>query len=287
MKPLASGPMTPGAMTPGRVVALLVGVPVALCLIGWTGFSFVGLVGRGSYPVSYSVPVQREKVIANISGGNVTLRQVPGIHTSELAGTVEYSLFRPVLTGNVTSAADDLQLTCSVPVGWCGMNPTLTVPDGVAVSLNTAGGDLGVADFTGDLTVSAGGGNLNASNLAGTLDVATGGGDLNATGLAGNVTITAAGGNVILGDVAAPDVNIQSGGGDVTLTFSQVPHDLSINADGGNVEVIVPQGSTHYDLSYSTDGGNYSNNGLPTSGSATDMITVDSGGGDITLSEGS
>ena len=37
----APGPSGPLRMTPGRWVALAVGVPVALALIGWTGFSLI------------------------------------------------------------------------------------------------------------------------------------------------------------------------------------------------------------------------------------------------------
>ena len=46
----------PLPMTPGRWLTLMIGVPVALALIGWTGFSLVTDVGQASYPVTGPSP---------------------------------------------------------------------------------------------------------------------------------------------------------------------------------------------------------------------------------------
>jgi predicted secreted hydrolase len=40
-------------MTWARRLTLAIGVPLAITLIGWTGFSVVALAGQGSYQVSY------------------------------------------------------------------------------------------------------------------------------------------------------------------------------------------------------------------------------------------
>ena len=39
-------------MTPGRWVALAIGVPIALALIGWSAFSLVAAIGQASFPVN-------------------------------------------------------------------------------------------------------------------------------------------------------------------------------------------------------------------------------------------
>ena len=62
-----SGPAGPLRMTPGRWAALAVAVPVALALIGLTGFSLVSSVARGSYPFSYTVPVQDGRVALSVN----------------------------------------------------------------------------------------------------------------------------------------------------------------------------------------------------------------------------
>ena len=46
-------------MTPGRWVALAIGVPFALALIGWSAFSLVAGIGQASFPVNASIPLQR------------------------------------------------------------------------------------------------------------------------------------------------------------------------------------------------------------------------------------
>ena len=68
--PATRPPNTPAPlrMTPGRWVALAIGVPVALALIGWTGFSFVANLGRASFPVNVTIPVQDGQLVASLDG---------------------------------------------------------------------------------------------------------------------------------------------------------------------------------------------------------------------------
>src|SRR5271155_3506555 len=91
-------------MTPGRWLALAVGVPVALALIGWTGFSLVSSLARGSYPFSYQVPVQDGQVAVNVNAGAVTLREASGGGAARLTGTVQYGLVRPGISEFTTPA---------------------------------------------------------------------------------------------------------------------------------------------------------------------------------------
>jgi hypothetical protein len=46
-------------MTPGRWVALAIGVPTALVLIGWSAFSLVAGIGRASFPVNTCIRTRR------------------------------------------------------------------------------------------------------------------------------------------------------------------------------------------------------------------------------------
>ena len=321
----APGPSAPLRMTPGRWVALAFGVPVALALIGWTGFSLVSAVARGSYPFSYPVPVDDGQVTANVNVGNVTVRQASG-SSAELTGVVQYGLFRPGISESTTAGAVSVVVNCDGAVNSnCGANATLDVPAKVGVTVSSAGGDIGISGFSSGMTLSTEGGNLTASNLGGTLRLDTGGGNLTGTGLTGTIDITTEGGNIdasnldgsgtmrldtgggnltgtaLTGDlqlateggnvdaaaVASQQVLIQSGGGDVTLTFTQPPRDLQITADGGNVTVVLPPGDTRYDISTpDTQGGNVSYPSTLASSTSHDTITVDSGGGDITISQG-
>jgi putative adhesin len=319
--PRPSGPLR---MTPGRWVALAFGVPAALALIGWTGFSLITTVARGSYPFSYTVPVASGQVSMTISAANVNLREIPG-NTARLTGIVQYGLIRPGISESTTSTGANIGLNCDGINTDCGMNATLDVPARTAVALSSNGGDITAAGFSSGMTLWADGGNVNATDLAGNLQldtgggdlgasgltgalsvgteggnvnasdwtgtgttrVDTGGGDMSANGLTGNLQLMAEGGNVDVAGMNSKDVNIDSGGGDVTLALTQVPQNLAITAEGGNVTVILPPGNNTYNLSLpNTAGGNVSYPSSLVNGKSLDKITIDSGGGDITVSQG-
>ncbi len=324
--PPVGAPVPSGAlrMTPGRWAALAVAVPVALALIGWTGYNLVGSFARGSYPFSYAVPVQHGQVAVTISAGSVTLRQGPG-DTARLTGIVQYGLFRPGIGEETTPNGVNVGVNCDgINDGNCGMSATLAVPARTAVMLGSNGGDIAASGFSSNVTLSAEGGNVTANDLSGALSLDTGGGDLTGSGLSGsNIQIAAEGGDVQIGNVNGPtrvdtgggnltasglagnlqvfaeggdvdaealisaQVEVQSGGGDVTLVFNQPPTNLQISAQGGNINVVLPAGDTKYDIATpDTQGGNVSYPSALSSPTSHNVITADSGGGDVTITQG-
>ncbi len=342
----APGPSGALRMTPGRWLALAIGVPVALALIGWTGFSLVASMARGTFPISYPISVHHGQVAVNVSAGDITLRQGPagaaGASPSGtlsaaptpasgssawLTGIVQYGLVRPSLSESPTSTGADISLGCdAIAAGNCGVNANLDVPANTAVTLWSNGGNIDVSGFSTNVTLWAEGGDVAANNLSGDLKLDTGGGDLTGTGLTGQINITAdggdvnasnldgrggtilidtgggdlaannvtgnvvefraEGGNISGGGVLAPEATIDSGGGDVTLAFAEAPHNLVINAEGGNVTLILPPGSTKYDIVTSAYGGNVSMaSNLFSAKAKHNKITINSGGGDISVSQ--
>jgi Putative adhesin len=319
------GPLGPLLMTPGRWVALAVGVPVALALIGWTGFSLVTTVAQGSYPFSYAIPVQDRQVAVNINAGAVTLQEVPGSSTTaRLTGTVQYGLIRPGISESITPTGANIGMDCNGINTNCEMSASLDVPAQTAVTLWSNGGDITASGFSSGISLSAAGGNVNATNLAGnvqldsgggdltangltgTLQIATeggnvdaddwagtgttrvdtGGGDMTLNGLTGNFQMSAEGGNIDASGIASALVGMDSGGGNVTLALTQVPQNLQITAEEGNVTVILPLGSTTYNISTpDNQGGIVSYPQSLVSSQSTHRITIDSGGGDITISQ--
>jgi len=322
----AAGTSGPLRMTPGRWVALAVAVPVALALIGWTGFSLVASVGHGSYPFSYTFPVHDGQVALNIDAGDVTVHQVPASDTARLTGTVQYGLVRPGISEFTTPTSANVNLNCTANInGNCGVSASLEVPARTGVTLWSNGGDVTAAGFSSGMTLWTNGGNVSVSNLAGDLQLDTGGGDLTGTvltgtfqvnteggnvnagnwtgtgtmrldtgggdlsvnGLAGNFQLATEGGNVDASGVTSATATTNSGGGDVTLTFTQVPKSLIITAEGGNVTVILPPGDTKYDISTpDTQGGNVNIASSLIASNSPHTISIDSGGGDITVSQG-
>jgi DUF4097 and DUF4098 domain-containing protein YvlB len=285
----------------------------------------VASVARGSYPFSYAIPVPDGHVAVNINAGDVTLREAPGSSTARLTGTVQYGLIRPAIGETITPTGASIDMSCNGINTDCRMSGTLDVPAQTAVTLWSNGGDVTASGFSSGMTLSASGGNVNATNLAGDLQLDTGGGDLTGTGLTGPLQVDTEGGNVNAdnwtgsgtmridtggGDLTANnltgnfqlsteggDVNangvastlagMDSGGGNVTLALTQVPQNLQITAEGGDVTVILPLGSTTYDISTPDDqGANVSYPQSLFSATSTHKITIDSGGGDITVSQG-
>ena len=324
----ASGSTGPLRMTPGRWLALAIGVPVALALIGWTAYSLVASVARGSYAFGYTFPVRNGQVALNINAGDITLHQAPAGDAARLTGTVQYGLVRPNLREFTTPTSANISLNCSANIaGNCGVNAHLDVPVQTGVTLWSNGGDVTASGFSSGMTLWTDGGNVNVSNLAGALQLETGGGDLTANGLTGTLVVDTQGGNVNAGnwtepgtgtmrlntdggditvngltgnfqlvttggnvnasDVTAAMSTTQSEGGDVTLAFGQVPKDVTITALGGNVTVILPPGGTKYDISTpDNQGGNIDIPSSLVASNSPDKITIDSGGGDITVSQG-
>ena len=325
--PPVSPPDSPGPlrMTPGRWVALAIGVPVALALIGWTAFSLVASVARGSYPFSYTFPVRDNQVALNISAGDITLHQAPAGGSARLTGTVRYGLVRPSISEFTTPTSVNVSLNCSANIsGDCGVSGNLDVPVQTGITLWSNGGDVAASGFSSGMTLWTAGGNVNVSNLAGALQLETGGGDLIAdgltgtlvvdtqggnvnaanwtgrgtmqlntsggdisvNGLTGNFQLITTGGNINASGVTAATSATQSGGGDVTLAFSQVPKDVTITALGGNVTVILPPGGTKYDISTpDNQGGNIDIPPSLVASNSPEKITIDSGGGDVTVSQ--
>ena len=270
-------------LTPGRRVALVLGVPVVLAIIAFTGFGYVGDIGHASYPVSFTVPAARDTGLTlNLNGGNATLRSdaaaVPG--RASVTGTVDYSLTRPTLRHH----AGDISFACPhVDLGNCTLNATVDLPAAdTPLHLSSGGGDVSATGLDGTSSLTTDGGNLTLAAVAGTLTVSSGGGDVTADHLGGTPSLTTNGGNINATAIDAGRVTVTSGGGDVTLSFSQAPSNVHVTANGGNVTIIVPPGG-HYDVTTIPDGGNV--NALPRTSGATNVIWVKSGGGDINISQ--
>jgi len=268
-------------MTPGRWVTLAIGVPIALALIAATGFSIVTAIGQGSFPVNASIPVQDGRLVASTGGGDITVHQEQTRSaTARLVGTVQYSLVRPRLT----ISGDGVHLDCRLLTGNCGLNATLDVPPDTVVNLASEGGNMQVNGIDRAVTLSSDGGDVAVSSVGGIADVTTGGGNLTASDLGSTLRFSTDGGDVNGNGLFAPQVTTYSGGGNVNLVFTRAPANLSITSDGGDINIVLPPGSTSYAITSSTDGGDYSHQ-VPTSKSSSHTITVDSGGGNVSIAE--
>jgi len=285
--PAARPPRAPAAlpMTPGRWITLLIGVPVALALIGWTAFSFVAGIGQASFPVNATIALEKGQLVASTNGADITLHQDQArSSTARLTGTVQYSLVRPKFT--VIGPA--VNLDCHIPSGNCGLNATLDVPADTPVDLATGGGNVQASGIQRDVSMDTAGGDVTISDIGSNTDLSTGGGNVDAGHLGGIVKFTTAGGDVTVNDLASQNVTLETGGGNITLVFTKAPISLDITSAGGDVNVMLPHGSTYYRVKVTADGGDYAPSPtVPTSSTSRNAITVDSGGGNVTIAEAS
>jgi hypothetical protein len=286
--PVTTGPRpAPGAlrMTPGRWVALLCGVPVALALIGWTGFSVVTWAGQASFPVNATFQVRDGHLAASVGSGDLNVHQGPaGSGVARLSGRVQYSLFRP----RFSVSGNDIHLDCRLPTGNCGLSADLSVPPGTSVDLTSGGGNMQVGGIQGDATLDSGGGDVAVSRVTGAVTVSSGGGNVTAGDLGGVLDFSTGGGDVGGNTLYSSHVTLDTGGGNVTLVFTEVPSYISVSSGGGDITIVLPRSSTaSYDIKNpQSEGGDYSAS-VPTNGASGNTISVDSGGGNISIAEAS
>ena len=83
---------TPLPLTKGRLLALSLGVPLALALIAWTGLTEVAYAGLGSYPVHLSVRVHGSTVTLSAGDADVQVTEAAG-NQLRLNGKAEVSRY--------------------------------------------------------------------------------------------------------------------------------------------------------------------------------------------------
>jgi hypothetical protein len=270
-------------MTRGRVLALVIGLPLALVLIGWTAVNAVAYVGQGSYPVHLDLPTAGGTAGISVDSGNMTVS--PGTAGRlHLTGTAHYSLVRSSVTWRRTGSGVTVMSHCRFPAGVCSADFMVTIPASARALLSDGSGDMTLRDLTGHVSAGDGSGNMRASGLSGTADLTDGSGDILGTALSGpKVTLASSSGNISVTGLASTDVMASDGSGDVTLTFTTVPGRVHVTDDSGNVTLNLPPGrTTLYQVNANTSSGNRVVN-VPTSSISRHVITVTDGSGDITV----
>ncbi len=284
--PVTGRPQAPDRlrMTPGRWLALAIGVPVALLLILGNGFSLVTDIGTASYHIDRTIPLDHGRLAASANGSDLTVSQgPPSAGAARLAGTVQYSLIRPDFTADGTG----FSLHCRLFTGNCGLSATLSVPPRTALDLNSGGGNLRISGIQNTVTLTSGGGDVSLSGSGSAATVDSGGGNLTVSRLGGTLKFTTGGGDVDGGDLTSPNVTMDTGGGNVTLTFTRPPANVTVTSSGGDVTIVLPRGATRYAVSVVPSGGNYTPSGsVPVKLAGTsNVISVKSGGGNVIITE--
>ena len=254
----------PLPMTTRRRVVLLLGLPVVLGLIGWSGLTEVAYAGQASYPVRLAVPVHGSTV--RLSGGeaNVRVTQATGSQL-RLTGTAHYSLIRSTVTWHNTQSGVAVTSQCHFVVGNCSFDLHAVVPVGKRALISNGSGNVTLANLTGPVSAGTGSGDVSGNAVSGAnVAVETGSGDISIAGLAG------------------AKVTASSGSGDITLTFTEVPAHVRVSTGSGDVSLVLPRGNTLYRVNAATDSGGRVVT-VPTSSASQHVITVTAGSGDISI----
>src|SRR5215831_2239876 len=209
----------PLPMTPRRWAALLLGLPVALAIIGWMGLTAVAMAGQASFPVRLAVPVHGSTV--SLSGGkaNVHVTQAAGSEL-RLTGTAHYSLVRSTVTWHRTSSGVAVSPRCRFVTGVCSFDFRAVVPEGKRALISTGSGDVTLQGLSSPVSAGTGSGNVRAENIPSALTVRTGSGDISG------------------GTLSGPRVTLKTGSGNVTVPTSSVSqHVITVHAGSGNISI--------------------------------------------------
>ena len=268
-------------LTKGRIVALVVGVPLALALIAWTGLTEVAYAGLGSYPVWLAVPVQGSTVGLSAGAADVQVTQAAG-STLRLTGKARYSLVRSDMTWRTTPSGVIVSPQCHFFIGDCSFSFHAVLPAGKRAVLSDGSGNVTLHGLTGPVTLESGSGDVQANVLTGTVSLQTGSGNITGGALSGpKVTLKAGSGDIAIDSLESLDVVVTDGSGNIDLTFTKVPARVRVSNSSGDVNVVLPRG-VRYQVNASTDSGNRTVSVLQTS-APDHVIKVTDGSGNVSV----
>ncbi|MGP8000935.1 MAG: DUF4097 family beta strand repeat-containing protein [Streptosporangiaceae bacterium] len=146
-------------------------------------------------------------------------------------------------------------------------------------------GDIDISSLTGPIQLTDQFGNINAAGLAGSSRLVNNSGDIDVSGATGDTQLRDAFGNINMTGLSAATVSASNNSGDVTLRFTTVPRQVTVNDSFGNVTLILPAGAVAYQVHTRNSFGSTSVS-VPTSPTARDVVRVTNNSGDITIING-
>lgn len=156
----------------------------------------------------------------------------------------KYASYTITKQGHKLSIVVDEIYKQNMSVGFRVQTPMLTACD-----ISTSGGNLYVADLTGNQRMETSGGNVHLKNLKGVLNAQTSGGNIHLEGLTGPTKVATSGGNIDAKSVEG-DLTAETSGGNINLENHLGKTDVATS--GGNIHLENLSGS----ISAKTSGGN-------------------------------
>lgn len=175
-----------------------------------------------------------KKIRLSTSSGNCSVSKGSGNSVNvKLNHTYDESTYKPtveqngeILTIKEVFKSDDRR-SYSGEANW-----TLTLPDGLELSVSSGSGDIDVSNLQVDINISTGSGNLEFNNIKGKLKGNTGSGDIEIQTLDGDMVANTGSGNIKVAD-SKGDISLNCGSGDIKFTNSQAA--FAVNTGSGSI----------------------------------------------------
>jgi hypothetical protein len=134
-------------ITPGRLLVLIVGLPLALLLIGGLAITEVAHAGQGTYRVRLNVPVRGHSVEISLDSGDLHVRQATTARL-RISGTALYSLVRSTVTPLTARSGVTVVSSCHFVTFVCSFDYHVGLPAGTAETFSDGQGDITVTGIT-------------------------------------------------------------------------------------------------------------------------------------------
>lgn len=160
--------------------------------------------------------------------------------------------------------------------GSNGFKIRVKVPTEFNPEVKTSGGDIGVKEIIGEITLKTSGGDIEIDNSKGSLVAKTSGGDVEIEEFVGSTILKTSGGDIevkqVEGNVEAKTsggdvdlivkngmVNAGTSGGDISLKYDGNNEGVELKTSGGSISVLLPSDFSA-DVYLKTSGGSIKNN---------------------------
>lgn len=238
-----------------------------------------GLVGcddvaRTRLDYSNTEKVAIKEIVVEPGAGNVTV-MTSDAQQVDIRRVVRYRGEQPDTSYHIEGTVLRIETECGQ---FCSIDYEIVAPKGVAIRGELGSGDL---TLTGVSTVDmrTGSGNIGIADATGTVNVRTGSGDIKVSDVGGDFEGRTGSGNIEARGLAGATNTARTGSGDVLLALAR-SGSVRTHTGSGNVDVTVPTGD--YRVNVRTGSGEKAL-GVPHSPSATYLLDVETGSGDIKL----
>ncbi|RFS44875.1 hypothetical protein D0Q02_19685 [Micromonospora craniellae] len=206
--------------------------------------------------------------------GDVTVRADGGVDGVRIKRVVRYQGNQPQTTYEITGTELVLDTSCG---NRCSVSYEVTAGEGGSVRGETGSGEVDLSRV-GPVEVTVGAGDVRVAGAAGGVRVESGSGNIEVYDVTEPVVLRSGSGDITANRLEG-EVDAEARSGNVTVELDR-PASVRAHASSGNVDLTVPDGA--YQVR-STVGSGTADVGVPHDPSATVVLDVATGSGDLAV----